>query len=71
MVIINTANKLLSDLGYNIIIKYKGVAFFLKERKKMVLEFSGMPLISKFLILKVFGASYKQSLRKEKSKPLP
>lgn len=37
----------------------------------MVLEFSGMPLISKFLILKVFGASYKQSLRKEKSKPLP
>ena len=39
MVIINTANKLLTDLVYKIIIKYKEQPFFLKE-KKNVLEFS-------------------------------
>lgn len=40
MVIIKTANRLLTDLVYKIIIKHKEQPFFLKE-KKNVLEFSG------------------------------
>lgn len=60
MIIMNTANKLLTDLGYKIVIEYKEQSFFLRRK-----EISGIfkyILVSKFLILKVFRAPSKHSL---------
>ena len=54
MIIIN--NKLRTDLGYRIIIKYKEQPCFLKEKKRDFGIFRYI-LVSRFLILKVLGLS--------------
>lgn len=59
MIIIN--NKLRTDLGYRIIIKYKEQPCFLKEKKRDFGIFRYI-LVSRFLILKVLGAPSKHSL---------
>lgn len=60
MIIMNTANKLLTDLGYKTVIEYKEQSFFL--RRKEVSGIFRYILVSKFLILKVFRAPSKHSL---------